>query len=63
MRLAGMGAPDVSNPGIVGDMIVILKVDIPTAVNQEYKETVEELIKMEEKYPSVEMRKFHKANT
>lgn len=47
MRLNGLGVPNIANPDFVGDMVVLLKVDIPTQLPPEYEKLIKKLTKWE----------------
>lgn len=47
LRLWGLGVPDVKNNSVRGDLIAILKLEVPQKLTPEYREILEKLSKME----------------
>lgn len=46
-RMWGMGVQDVRRKNVKGDMIVVLKLEVPTKLSPEYKKLIEKLAEME----------------
>lgn len=57
LRLKGQGAPDLSS-GRNGDMYVVLDLDVPIKLEEDYKSVIEQLKSLENKYISDRMKKF-----
>lgn len=61
MRLPGLGVANINNPSDIGDMYVVLKIDVPTVVNKEYEDTLNKLADMERQYVSPKIKEFNKS--
>lgn len=49
LKLSGMGVCNISQPHIVGDMIVLLKVDVPVDIDDKHRELIEALLELDKK--------------
>lgn len=60
LKLSGLGMRNVSNPSYVGDMYVVLKIDIPVFLSQEYEEHLVKMIEFEKQHVSPKIKEFEK---
>jgi molecular chaperone DnaJ len=58
LRLRGLGAPDLTMPGRVGDMYVALQLEFPAIPGEEYHKLLSELKRLEQEHPTEFMKKF-----
>jgi molecular chaperone DnaJ len=58
MRLKGLGVPNVNNPGRLGDMYVILSLDMPNELSDEYINSINGLFSFEQSHASDLCKKF-----
>jgi molecular chaperone DnaJ len=60
LKLSGLGMRNVSNPDNVGDMYVVLKIDIPVFLSQEYEEQLVKITELEKQHVSPKIKEFEK---
>lgn len=59
VRLRNLGLPNMRT-GIKGDLIALLKLEIPVDINSEYQELIDKLSTLESKYPGKNKKGFEK---
>lgn len=57
-RLKGRGLPDLQNQRKIGDILALVKLEIPTVADDEYKELMEKLKVAEEANPSPKVKAY-----
>jgi molecular chaperone DnaJ len=57
-RMWGLGVPDVQNPKHTGDLVAVIRLDVPEQVAGEYAETVKKLEEFESKTVSSARRQY-----
>jgi molecular chaperone DnaJ len=60
LRLRGRGIPDVRMAGSAGDIIVIVGLEVPTELTDEYKNKLEELSTLEDKFMTASRHEYLK---
>lgn len=57
LRIKGQGMPDI-NSGLVGDLIVIVQLEVPKGMDKDYLALMEDLSRIEKDHPSAAIQKY-----